>query len=95
MKLGKAPEIVEVRGTLRQKHIGRFELLTNGLTVWVNTGEAGAIARFGRQRMDIHNAENTACAHCGAPSWRIFIKQMKEVHGLEIPEDFRPSWCLY
>ena len=84
---------------LIRKVVGqRYELIADGRTVWVNSGVTGMnIGRYcdGR-RIDIHKAEASAlsCLFCksweGPDDWMLFQRKMKELHGVDIPDNLRP-----
>ncbi|MDX1371507.1 MAG: hypothetical protein R3321_03515 [Nitrososphaeraceae archaeon] len=75
-----------------------FEVSTNGTVVWVNHIDFGAVGRFTRVSIDVHNNKNTCCKDCGAhkgtpkESWEYFKVRMKELHGVEVSDKFKPLW---
>jgi hypothetical protein len=85
------------------ENIGLFKHVqvdTDGVTVWVNT-EAGCIARFGRQGIDIHrtHAEMKAvgdeCLFCThgpttKTDWHLFVAKMLELYRFKVPEKYIP-----
>jgi len=76
------------------------EIITDGVTVWVNT-EANCIARFGVMGIDIHRdlreQENAGeCLYCThgpttAPDWNLFVAKMLELHKIIVPELYKPK----
>lgn len=84
---------------LIRKVVGRrYELIADGRTVWVNSGISGM--SIGRYRnggiIDIHKAEASdwSCLFCkpweGPDDWILFQHKMKELHGVDIPDNMRP-----
>jgi hypothetical protein len=82
-----------------------YEITTDGTTVWVN--KAWMVGRFGRFGVDIHRdinqqatkGECLLCTHTtppaqtGAEDWELFVTKMKELHGIDVPEEYRPERC--
>ena len=83
---------------MRTKQIGTVEVSTDGRTVWVNSDSAGAVGRFGKVGIDIHNRNNDSCENCGPhqgnyrQSWSNFRRGIMKVHGMMVPDDFKPPW---
>jgi hypothetical protein len=79
--------------------IERFEISSDGRTVWVN-GEAALLGRFGVMGIDIHrpvDEQNSLgeCLHCthgptGLPDWEVFVIKMKEHFDIQVPDKFKP-----
>jgi len=80
----------------------KHEIVTDGITVWVNSGEDGSsIARFGRQGIDIHRSAKEQrtlgpCLFCThAPTtpadWKLFQEKMLELYYLRIDDKFKPK----
>jgi hypothetical protein len=70
------------------------EIATNGVTVWVN--REVCIGRFGRFGIDVHTATADDCLFCTfdettAEDWEVFKAKMKEHHGVEISDEFKPK----
>lgn len=78
--------------------INNHQVLTDGQTVWVNSGEGGAVARIGRSRIDVHSTDNTSCEDCGPigddpqATWERFKAKVLEHHGVKVTDDFKPVW---
>jgi len=77
------------------------EIISDGKTVWVN-GAEGLLGRFGRGGIDVHRpaveqAETgRECLHCThtaptAADWDVFVLKMKEHHGIEVGNAYRPK----
>ncbi len=83
---------------MRSEVLGVCLVETDGRTVWVNTLEGGAVGRFGRLAIDVHNPANNSCEDCGPigdnfpGAWKRFRIGMKRVHNFDVPESFRPDW---
>lgn len=78
----------------------RYEITTDGITVWVNDLEKN-IGRFGRMGIDIHQAtiqkasqdgECLFCTHAVTTKedWDTFVLKMKEFHDVEVASNFMP-----
>lgn len=75
------------------------EIITDGRTVWVNTW--CCIGRFGFAGIDIHREPGEAqtkgeCLYCThepttRTDWDTFVQKMKELHGVEVPQQFMPD----
>jgi len=88
---------------MRDIYQGRYQIAFDGNTVWVNTDDGVCVARFGRGGIDIHKdlegqlEGGSQCLHCtherpGAAEWGEFVRQMKAVYGVEIPQEARVAW---
>lgn len=81
---------------------GRYEVMGDGNTVWVNGHGGACLGRFGRGGIDIHNelrhmAAKGQCLDCthGRPTldeWKRFVEGMKKHHDVDVSEDYRPRW---
>jgi hypothetical protein len=80
----------------------KFEILTDGITVWVNSQTGHTIGRFGKLGIDIHNATSDGCLYCThsettLDDWFIFVGAMIGFHGVTVdprrymPERFRKA----
>lgn len=81
------------------------QITTDGTTVWVN--KAWLVGRFGRYGIDIHRnitdqeseGQCLFCTHVHPPAetnandWETFVTNMKKLHGIVVPERFRPKRC--
>lgn len=77
------------------------EITSDGRTVWVNTQHV-CIGRFGVLGIDIHRAdiesqsEKGECLHCThqkttAQDWTTFQEKMRELHGVTVGDEHKPS----
>ncbi len=71
-----------------------YRITSDGVTVWVNSPE-GAIARFGRQGIDIHTMDTTRCLFCRLgpveeSDWRLFQLKMLEHYGIDVGDEYTP-----
>lgn len=88
-----------IRETLER---GKFEVSTDKRVVWVNGADGTCLGRFGLWGIDIHNelrhmAEKGQCLDCthSKPTladWRRFVEGMKNHHGVEVSDEYRPRW---
>ena len=76
-----------------------YEITTDGKTVWVNSSVC--LGRFSRFGVDVHkDAEGqmrsgSQCLECSQePNWPRFVAAMKEHHGIEVSDDYKPAWAL-
>jgi len=78
-----------------------YEITTDGTTVWVNSSD-GAIARFGKNGIDIHCSLGemvefgTQCLQCThqpttVDDWRAFQDGMLKHHGISVSDGFMPK----
>lgn len=81
------------------KH-AKYEITSDGVTVWVNSDEGYCLARFGRMGIDVHlqprYAGENECAYCTHAKttkmdWYTFKKETSRVHGIDIPEAYLPD----
>jgi hypothetical protein len=71
---------------------------SDGITVWVN-GAVGALARFGRNGIDIHKVGGTQgneclfCTHAVTQTgdWVTFVDQMQRLYGITVPDKHQPD----
>lgn len=82
---------------MRSIHIGRTEICTDGLKVWVNRPE-GCIARLCRVSMEIFPATQgfdlpLAFEFTQKGTWERFREAVAHHHGVKIPADFIPDWA--
>jgi hypothetical protein len=79
------------------------QILSNGRTVWANSGETGAcLGRFSRFGIDIHHDiaeqdEKGQCLHCThteptLEDWDVFKEKMKEHFDVVVTNEHRPNW---
>jgi hypothetical protein len=72
----------------------QVEITTDEKTVWVNT-ERGCIARFGEFAYEIPGHIRHHCGLTLTPltkeHWMRFVKEMKDIYKLEIPEQYMPK----
>lgn len=78
----------------------RVEVVSDGVTVWVNDERGGNIARFGRMGIDIHHpameqASKSPCLHCThapvtAADWETFKTKLLEHHGVSVGDEYKP-----
>lgn len=79
--------------------IGRFEIASDGVTVWVNGSDGANVARFSRSRMDIHRNDQTG-AHCldckagptNSGDWVRFRDGIRRLCGVEIADQHAPEF---
>lgn len=81
----------------------RVQIEAGHRAVWVNVA-AGCIGRFGRMGIDVHRAVDDPqyevageCLHCThgpvtEQDWTVFQEKMLELHGVEVPDRFKPDW---
>lgn len=77
------------------------EITTDGITVWVASGENGhCLGRFGRMGIDVHQPPSDdsgrECLHCThapvtAKDWETFKAKMLEHHGVEVSDEYKPE----
>jgi hypothetical protein len=87
--------------TARTSALPRYEIATDGKTVWVNTAN-GCIGRFGLQGVDIHHeplkqmergsSECLFCTHgpVSRADWELFVAKMLELHKVTVPQRYMP-----
>ena len=89
---------------MKPRTIGGHEVLTDGVTVWVNSGTDGrSIARFTKYGVDVHgHGYETPCIDCfpgsgGGPlpqttvsDWRRFCESVEKNYGTAIPDEYMP-----
>jgi hypothetical protein len=87
-------KVVRVKGQF-------FQIIGNGLTVWVNGPDGGSVARFNNS-IDIHkpsmeqSEDDGPCLFCThtpatADDWTLFVQKMEELYGVKIPDTFKPD----
>ena len=75
-----------------------IEIMTDGITVWVNTPE-GLIGRLGPRGIDVH-AKPGSDVHCldcrrlPENPWESFVGSMEKHHGVTIQKKWQPSWSI-
>lgn len=77
-----------------------YEVVSDGITVWVNSAK-GNLARFGRNGIDIHRSpvqgrQTVECLFCThakvtAADWELFVTKVREHHGIEVGDQYRPD----
>lgn len=84
----------------QQPRTARYEVSTDGRTVWVNT--AVCLGRFGPMGIDVHKditeqmaKTGTECLFCThtpttREDWELFRKKMKELHDVIVPQKYMP-----
>ncbi|MDG3444613.1 hypothetical protein [Nitrospirillum amazonense] len=79
------------------------EILSDGVSVWVNAPTGECIARFGRGGVDVHRTvadqvagmpECLACTHHrpDAAAWAMFVRETARHHGVVIADKHTPRW---
>lgn len=78
----------------------RFEITTNGTTVWVN-GEQSLLGRFGKMGIDVHrpldaNGCDGECLYCTHEpvterDWETFKVKMLGHHGVVVTDEYKPD----
>lgn len=80
----------------------KAEIISNGLTVWVNEATGMCIGRFSSRGVDVHrdaesqlrgDAQCLDCTH-DLPfdeSWDRFVESMFKHHGITIPTELKPN----
>jgi hypothetical protein len=82
------------------------QILWDGQTVWINAPSGECLGRFGAGGIDFHRtmAEQMAghpeCLECthhrpAYPEWERFVALVKEVLGVELPLESRPSFIKH
>jgi hypothetical protein len=62
----------------------RFELSKCTDRVWIND-PTGLIGRFNSTGMDVHvKGQCVTCTAKGKPDFKVFVQQMKAVHGIDL-----------
>lgn len=79
---------------------GGGEVISDGVTVWVNDERGYCLARFGRAGIDVHQPPGAAaavgeclfCTHawCTADDWPLFVAKVAEHHGVTVGDHHRP-----
>jgi hypothetical protein len=75
----------------------------DGKTVWVDDNMGGCIARFSKHGIDIHATTEQQietglpclfCTHVvpGPSDWDLFVKKVRELHGVKILKSFMPDF---
>lgn len=71
------------------------EIVSDGVTVWVHAPQ-GTIARFGRNGIDVHTSDTSACLHCTHEAtttnaqWREFVSDVERFYGITVGNEHRP-----
>ncbi len=78
-----------------------YEITSDGITVWINSGTGCNIARFGRMGIDVHRSfeeQQTMgqCLHCTAgpvtaDDWETFKADMKKFYGITVSDAYKPK----
>lgn len=76
---------------------GNFCIESDGRTVWVHSMKGATVGRFGRNGVDIHNADGSGCLDCthGAATvedWERFVAGMGEHYGVAVSDRHRPAY---
>lgn len=77
-----------------------LEVTTDGRTTWINGPNGSMLGRLSPTGIDVHGDEgaSTHCLDCRVPpdknAWEAFRASMKEHHGVEVPQSFKPDWCV-
>lgn len=78
------------------------ELMTDGKTVWVNAPDGMCVSRFTPRGVDVHGTteqqlSGIQCEDCFQRNpetpdadWKRFVDSTKQIHGVAVPEQFRP-----
>lgn len=74
------------------------EILSDGVTVWVNSDKGYCLGRFGRMGIDVHRppgdtkGECLYCTHAPvtARDWKMFKTQMKRHHNVVVTDQDKP-----
>lgn len=83
----------------------KYDIDSDGKTVWVNSSDGVCIGRFGRFGVDVHHDlkgqmdSGSQCLFCthtppGAKEWHQFQEAMAQHHEVFVSEHYRPSWLL-
>lgn len=88
----------------QESMVGGYQVLSDGMRIWVNGPDGSSVARFSAVGIDVHNpvseqAEKGECLNCQhAPmdeaGWQAFLASLKEHFNLVIPDRFKPEWLL-
>lgn len=87
----------------RETKAKKFEIISDGRTVWVNGGDGGCLARFSKFGIDIHldtegqMASGRQCLDCthslpDADGWTHFVASVRQHHGVALAPKHRPAW---
>lgn len=74
------------------------EIISNGTTVWVNSGKTGnSIGRFSKMGIDIHNESADGCIDCKPgpttlEDWRRFQTGMYHHYGVTVDDKHMPDF---
>ncbi len=90
----------EVHRKLRRHSEPRFEIFTDGVTVWVNGDDGCCLGRFGLQGVDVHRTvheqrEKGQCLECThgpttRADWDLFVQSMKTRHNIAVGDKYLP-----
>ncbi len=86
----------------------KFQVQSDGRTVWVNESSGGAVARlssFGDMAMiDVHRplAQQCTAGECldcrhdltGIVAWEYFVRSVQQHFGVRIAQRHRPRWAV-
>lgn len=67
-----------------------YEITTDDRNVWINMATA-CLARMSNGIAQIFPTPETSETFIPG-DWNRWIERVKEVHGIEVPEDVRPRW---
>ena len=72
-----------------------YVITSDGRTVWVN-GPNGAVGRFSKRGIDVHNEDNTGClacsaGPCGVMEWLSFQIAMDKHYSIDV-SGHMPEW---
>ena len=67
-----------------------YQIDTDGWTVWINE-PASCLARITAGIAEVFPTPETSEALI-PEDWRRWRSRVKEVHGIEVPENLRPRW---
>jgi hypothetical protein len=78
----------------------RWQITTDGVTVWVCNEHGATLGRFGKQGIDIHSGKpdaDTECLYCThvpttLDDWFVFVGAMIAFHGIQVdPRNYMPD----
>ena len=89
--------------SVQEVYLGDFQVLFDGVTVWVNSSGGVCVARFGRAGIDIHRdiedqlAGSPQCLRCThsrpmVEDWRLFVEDVERLYNVRVPEESCPAW---
>lgn len=71
-----------------------YQIETDGRTVWVNAPLCiGRFCKLGGEVVKNKRCCMSSLTKQTEPNWQQWTKAMREVHGIDVPDKYRPEWC--